>query len=89
MGKPSAGLLDGAITMFGNYRQCMSIRAYEDDEELDDFFDTDEPKKPVEKKEFFRSVGERFPHSLINPENIISLSILTLIVTLFSSSLHS
>ena len=40
--------------MFGNYRQCMAIRAYEDDEELDDFFDTDEPKKPVEKKEFFR-----------------------------------
>ena len=56
MGKPSAGLLDGAITMFGNYRQCMGIRAYEDDEELDDFFDTEEPKKPVEKKEFFRSV---------------------------------
>lgn len=49
-------MLDGAITMFGNYRQCMAIRAYEDDEELDDFFDTDEPKKPVEKKEFFRLV---------------------------------
>ena len=56
IGKPSAGVLDGAITMFGNYRQCLGVRAYEDDEELDDFFDTDpnEPKKPVEKKEFFR-----------------------------------
>lgn len=51
IGKPSAGMLDGAITMFGNYRQCMQVRAYEDDDELDDFFETDEPKKPVEKKE--------------------------------------
>lgn len=42
--------------MFGNYRQCLGIRAYEDDEELDDDFFNDgtEPKKPVEKKEFFR-----------------------------------
>jgi len=54
IGKPSAGVLDGAITMFGNYKECLNVRSYEDDDELDDFFDTDEPKKPVEKKEFFR-----------------------------------
>ncbi|KAK4337394.1 hypothetical protein RND71_043341 [Anisodus tanguticus] len=53
IGKPTAGVLDGAITMFGNYHQCLNIRAYDDDEELDDFFDSDEPKKPVERKCIF------------------------------------
>lgn len=31
-GKPIAGLLEGSMTMFGNYRQCLKIRAPDDDE---------------------------------------------------------
>jgi len=31
-GKPVAGLLEGSLTMFGNYRQCLKIRAPDDDE---------------------------------------------------------
>lgn len=31
-GKPIAGLLEGSLTMFGNYRQCLKIRAPDDDE---------------------------------------------------------
>lgn len=31
-GKPVAGLLEGSMTMFGNYRQCLKIRAPDDDE---------------------------------------------------------
>ncbi|KAG9509995.1 Nose resistant to fluoxetine protein 6 [Fragariocoptes setiger] len=31
-GKPSAGLLEGSMTLFGNYRQCLKVRAPDDDE---------------------------------------------------------
>lgn len=31
-GKPIAGLLEGSMTMFGNYRQCLKVRAPDDDE---------------------------------------------------------
>lgn len=31
-GKPSSGLLGGSLTMFGNYRECLSIRAPDEDE---------------------------------------------------------
>lgn len=31
-GKPIAGLLEGSLTMFGNYRECLKIRAPDDDE---------------------------------------------------------
>lgn len=39
IGKPSAGILEGSLTMFGNYRECLSVRAPdEDDIELYDEF---------------------------------------------------
>lgn len=31
-GKPSSGIFEGSLTMFGNYRQCLSIRAPDEDE---------------------------------------------------------
>lgn len=31
-GKPVAGLMEGSLTMFGNHRQCLKIRAPDDDE---------------------------------------------------------
>lgn len=31
-GKPIAGLLEGSLTLFGNYRECLRIRAPDDDE---------------------------------------------------------
>lgn len=31
-GKPTAGIFEGSLTMFGNYRQCLSIRAPDEDE---------------------------------------------------------
>lgn len=31
-GKPIAGLLEGSMTLFGNYRQCLRVRAPDDDE---------------------------------------------------------
>jgi hypothetical protein len=31
-GKPIAGLLEGSMTMFGNHRQCLKVRAPDDDE---------------------------------------------------------
>lgn len=31
-GKPSSGLLEGSLTMFGNYHECLSIRAPDEDE---------------------------------------------------------
>lgn len=39
-GKPSAGVFEGALTMFGNYRQCLNIRAPDEDEiEITDQFE--------------------------------------------------
>lgn len=32
IGKPSAGLLEGSLTLFGNYRQCLNVRAPDEDE---------------------------------------------------------
>lgn len=31
-GKPSAGVFEGSLTMFGNYRQCLAVRAPDEDE---------------------------------------------------------
>lgn len=31
-GKPASGLLEGSLTMFGNYHECLSIRAPDEDE---------------------------------------------------------
>ena len=31
-GKPTAGIFEGSLTMFGNYRQCLAIRAPDEDE---------------------------------------------------------
>lgn len=31
-GKPGAGIMEGSMTMFGNYRQCLKVRAPDDDE---------------------------------------------------------
>lgn len=31
-GKPTSGILQGSLTMFGNYRQCLSVRAPDEDE---------------------------------------------------------
>lgn len=36
MGKPQSGLLEGAMTMFGNYDQCLKIRVYDYDDDDDD-----------------------------------------------------
>lgn len=39
IGKPSAGILEGSLTLFGNYKQCLSVRAPDEDEiELVDEF---------------------------------------------------
>lgn len=32
IGKPSAGLLEGSLTLFGNYKQCLDVRAPDEDE---------------------------------------------------------
>lgn len=32
IGKPSAGLLEGSLTLFGNYKQCLGVRAPDEDE---------------------------------------------------------
>jgi hypothetical protein len=32
IGKPSAGLLEGSLTLFGNYKQCLAVRAPDEDE---------------------------------------------------------
>lgn len=32
IGKPSAGILEGSLTMFGNYKQCLGVRAPDEDE---------------------------------------------------------
>lgn len=32
IGKPSSGILEGSLTMFGNYKQCLSVRAPDEDE---------------------------------------------------------
>lgn len=31
-GKPVAGMLEGSMTLFGNYRECLNVRAPDDDE---------------------------------------------------------
>lgn len=39
-GKPTSGIFQGSLTMFGNYRQCLSIRAPDEDEiEITDQFE--------------------------------------------------
>lgn len=57
IGKPSSGLLEGQVSMFGNYHECINIRVMEDDEE--DVFDDEEEEaadesEKSEPKEFFR-----------------------------------
>lgn len=51
IGKPPSGLLQGAITMFGNHDECLKIRAPDDEDDFDE--DDDAPVKP-KFKEFFR-----------------------------------
>lgn len=39
-GKPTSGILEGSLTLFGNYRQCLSIRVPDEDEiEITDQFE--------------------------------------------------
>lgn len=39
-GKPNSGILEGSLTMFGNYKQCLSVRAPDEDEiEVTDQFE--------------------------------------------------
>lgn len=39
-GKPTAGIFEGSLTMFGNYKQCLDIRAPDEDEiEVTDQFE--------------------------------------------------
>lgn len=57
IGKPSAGLLEGQVSMFGNYHECLNIRVMEEEDE--DVFDDEEDEKDEEgeksePKEFFR-----------------------------------
>ncbi|RWS05883.1 Nose resistant to fluoxetine protein 6-like protein, partial [Dinothrombium tinctorium] len=59
MGKPPAGILEGAVTSFGNYHECVKVRVPDDEDEDDeDLFaeeeDEEKNKKPKEFKEFFR-----------------------------------
>lgn len=68
IGKPTAGIMEGAVTMFGNHRQCMRVRAFEEeDEDLEDLDDEDRTstEERPERKEFFRGkycVLEFKPH---------------------------
>lgn len=50
IGKPPAGMMQGAITIFGNHKQCLDIRAPDDEDDFEDS-DSDAPPK---FKEFFR-----------------------------------
>lgn len=43
-GKPTAGILEGSLSMLGNYRECLSVRAP----------DIDETEETKEFKEYFR-----------------------------------
>ncbi|XP_053208215.1 nose resistant to fluoxetine protein 6-like [Panonychus citri] len=58
IGKPSAGLLEGQVSMFGNYHECLGVRVMEEDDE--DVFDDEEEDKEEgsedsnQSKEFFR-----------------------------------
>lgn len=51
IGKPPSGLLEGAITMFGNHEECLKIRAPDDEDDFDE--DEENAVKP-KFKEFFR-----------------------------------
>lgn len=56
IGKPGSGILDGQATMFGNYRQCVGVRAPDDPDDYDD--EDEDEDAAIEKgskfKEFFR-----------------------------------
>lgn len=51
IGKPPGGILEGAITMFGNHKQCLDVRAPDDEDDFDEDEDLTGPRKV---KEFFR-----------------------------------
>lgn len=63
IGKPASGMIEGSVTMFGNYDECLKIRVYHDDE--DSYIESHEHLNPAdhahhakpmqdESKEFFR-----------------------------------
>lgn len=55
IGKPPGGILEGAITMFGNHKQCLDVRAPDDEDDFED--DSEEVSETAAKKkmkEFFR-----------------------------------
>lgn len=58
IGKPSAGLLEGQVSMFGNYHECLGVRVMEEDDE--DVFEDEEEEgeegsaDASQNKEFFR-----------------------------------
>ncbi len=53
-GKPPSGIFEGAVTMFGNYEECTSVRVADDDD-LDVHDEEDyEDKGKANSKEFFR-----------------------------------
>jgi len=54
MGKPGAGMLEGSLTMFGNHRQCLDIRAPDDEDDFEDDVSIDEATGKPKFKEFFR-----------------------------------
>lgn len=55
IGKPPAGMMQGAVTIFGNHKQCLDIRA-PDEEDEDEFEDEEGSGEagPKPFKEFFR-----------------------------------
>jgi len=54
MGKPGAGMLEGSLTMFGNHRQCLDIRAPDDEDDFEEDVSIDEATGKPKFKEFFR-----------------------------------
>lgn len=53
IGKPAPGMLEGSLTIFGNQRQCLSIRAPDDEDDFDEDSEGGSPSPP-KFKEFFR-----------------------------------
>lgn len=54
IGKPSPGLLEGSLTIFGNQRQCLNVRAPDDEDDFDEDADESIASSSPKFKEFFR-----------------------------------
>lgn len=56
IGKPPGGILEGAITMFGNHKQCLDVRAPDDEDDFEDEVEEGVDSMGAKKKikEFFR-----------------------------------